>query len=174
MELPNVKGHVFWLLFSDKSNRWLNENMKRVRKQVKSPSFIPHLTLLPAPEMPDERVFGKLDQFTLQQLPFQLPLTGIGHDDFPYQAFYLEASRSIPLLKLRKDLAELFGLEPNENYRPHVSLLYGSYSENEIEMLKALVAWPESRAVDITEIALVRLEGRPEEWEVIYQSKFGV
>lgn len=90
-----------------------------------------------------------------------------------FQCVYAPTKQNEQLASLRKYMVEAFKHELPEGYDkrefyPHLSLFYGDIADNArqevCDTAKSLLA---ERKTEIARVAIVRLMGRTEEWEVV-------
>lgn len=92
------------------------------------PVFAPHLTLARTVEAGPDAVAAVLAEVTAGVPPFEVTLTGIGHEPVFFRALYLRAEPSARLTALREAARRALGLEPAPE--PHLSLLYADLDED--------------------------------------------
>ncbi len=92
------------------------------------PVFAPHVTLARTVEAEPDVVAGVLAQVTAGVAPFEVRLTGVGHEPVFFRALYLRAEPSARLTALRAAAEQALGLEPAPE--PHLSLLYADLAED--------------------------------------------
>jgi 2'-5' RNA ligase len=93
------------------------------------PVFAPHVTLAGVTEAAPDAVAGVLARLADGVPPFELTLTGTGHEPVFFRSLYLRAGPSARLTALHEAAVQALGLEP-EAYRPHLSLLYADLDED--------------------------------------------
>jgi len=171
MNLPPVYGYVIWLLLSKESNRDIKTWMKRLREKTESPFFVHHLTLVrPSDRIDEQQIIEEIEKIADQQELLRLSVTGIEGKKSPYRAFYLKIKPSDSLLALHSKLETSIGEPGNKEFNPHVSLLYGSLSDNKYDELKKEIQLPDQYQMTGNSLAVVRLDGTPDQWNIVHQS----
>jgi 2'-5' RNA ligase len=172
MNLPPIYGTVVWLLLSDESSRDVKTWMKLLRNKTESPFFVPHLTLVrPSDQLDEQQIIRETEKISDGQKPLRLNVTGIESGSSRYQAFYLKVEPSESLTVLHAKLENAMS-KPGENeFNPHVSLLYGSLSGTSRIELEKMIQLPEQYQMTGNSLAVVRLNGTPEKWRIVHQSK---
>jgi 2'-5' RNA ligase len=116
------------------------------------PVFAPHVTLARNVEAEPDAVAGVLAGVTAGVAPFEVRLTGTGHEPVFFRALYLRAEPSARLTALRGAAQRALGLEPAPD--PHLSLLYADLDEGRKPAIAAGLglALPMTIRVDAAEV----------------------
>jgi hypothetical protein len=93
------------------------------------PVFAPHVTLAGVTEAEPDAMAGLLARVTAGVAPFEVRLTGTGHEPVFFRALYLRAEPSVRLTALHEAAQRALELEPAP-YLPHLSLLYADLDED--------------------------------------------
>jgi 2'-5' RNA ligase len=93
------------------------------------PVFAPHVTLAGVTEAEPDAVAGRLARVTAGVAPFEVRLTGTGHEPVFFRSLYLRAEPSARLTALHEAARRALELEPAP-YLPHLSLLYADLGED--------------------------------------------
>lgn len=117
------------------------------------PVFAPHVTLAGLAEAAPDAVAGVLAGVTAGVPPFELTLTGTGHEPVFFRSLYLRAEPSARLAALHEAAERALDLEPAP-YRPHLSLLYADLDEDRKPAIAAGLglALPMTIRVDAAEV----------------------
>jgi 2'-5' RNA ligase len=91
----------------------------RLAAEHGAPVFAPHVTMADVAARVLERVVAGVP-------PFEVTLTGFGHEPEFFRSLYLRAEPSARLIALHEEGQRAWGLDPETGppYRPHLSLLY--------------------------------------------------
>ncbi len=172
LKLPPIYGYVVWLLLSDKSSREIKNWMKLLRDKTDSPFFVPHLTLLrPSDQLDEQQIIRATEKIAEGQKLLRLHVTGTDSGSSQYQAFYLKVEPSQALTALHAKLEKTMSDPGNKAFNPHVSLVYGSLPANKRTELEKVIQLPEQYQMTGNRLAVVRLNGTPEHWSIVHQSK---
>ncbi|MEK7201505.1 MAG: 2'-5' RNA ligase family protein [Patescibacteria group bacterium] len=99
--------------------------------QYGGPVFVPHVTLLAAiPESSEEEFIAKTKELACTLTPFTCTLEGFGAQDSFFRALYMRVRNSEEISLRHRQAGELFGMRQNQ-YLPHLSLLYGNYAQDQ-------------------------------------------
>lgn len=174
--MPPLKGYSLWLMGSGKGWQSLQRLMSLSQAIALSDStFFAHATLI---GLLDFRSIQKdeLEQGALQLAqtcnPLTIEVTGIGMRDVYFQSMFLPIQPSVELMQLNTQARRIFKHENDPPFMPHLSLIYGYPKwliKAEIaKMLMLEIQFPLSITLD--QLALVRVDGYPHEWEI--EAKF--
>lgn len=172
MELPPLYGYVVWLLLSDNSSRIVRKWVEILAEETGSPVFTPHLTLSRIHDQPE---IYKMQRITdnLAQLfnTVDLKVTGTEYGKSPYQSFFLKVGMDHSLRSLHSSLFKSINKDsPVKGFNPHISLHYGYLTESKKDNLKHIIQLPEDLNLTGNCLALVKLNGKPNEWRIVHKS----
>ena len=93
-----------------------------------APVFAPHVTMAGVAEAEPDAAVRVLERVVAGVPPFEVTLTGFGHEPEFFRSLYLRAEPTARLTALHEAAQRAWGLdsEPGPPYRPHLSLLYTS------------------------------------------------
>lgn len=168
MKLPDVNGYVLWLLPDHKSAEFYRSEIERLSDQYQSFPFLPHITLSRVPDWNLPRLKTAVAQITEVAQQFFVQLTRVNCGDVPYQKITAEVQKTEQLRNLYDVTDNVLGGNFSKREYPHLSLHYSTGScrefSAEIENLQGKLRSP----IKIAQIALISLEGTPNQWKVVY------
>lgn len=148
--------------------------INKLSQKYKSPSFIPHITLLPILQGNFENIKDRIEKLVLGTKPFKIRLNTISHTDSYYKSLFINVTKSNRLDSLFETFYKSFKkvlVNVDENYMPHLSLMYGNFPEiTKTEIIKKLknANFKEEFIVDRLFLVSIKLE----EWKVIKNFRF--
>jgi len=95
----------------------------RLAAEHAAPVFAPHVTMAGVVESPAEAAARVLGRLVAGVPPFEVTLTGVGHEPEFYRSLYLRAEPHAVLTALHEAGERAWALS-GAPYRPHLSLLY--------------------------------------------------
>ena len=101
----------------------------RLAAEHAAPVFAPHVTLAGVVESSPDAVVPVLRRLVAGVPPFEVTLTGVGHEPEFFRSLYLRAEPSAILTALH-DAGERAWRLDSAPYRPHLSLLYSRLPED--------------------------------------------
>jgi 2'-5' RNA ligase len=131
------------------------------------PRFAPHITLLGGLTAAEDGIVQRAEEIARQVPPLQLDVEGIGAEDVYFSTLYAIVRPVPPLLAANETARRVFGLNPPEPFRPHLSLLYGIYPP---EKKRAIINDVQDRlpsACDVRALEVYRTERPVESWRLV-------
>ncbi len=124
--IGNEHGYSLWLRPTQTQTDELTQIISRLAHEYGTALFPPHVTLLP--KIPArlsviKQVCQKIADKTRE---FDLPLQKIGYTEAYYRNFFILAEPVQALLELRAAAKTALAYNTNEDFMPHLSLLYGN------------------------------------------------
>ena len=95
----------------------------RLAAEHAAPVFAPHVTMAGVVESPAEAAARVLGRLVAGVPPFEVTLTGVGHEPEFYRSLYLRAEPHAVLTAMHEAGERAWALS-GAPYRPHLSLLY--------------------------------------------------
>jgi 2'-5' RNA ligase len=87
-------------------------------------SFVPHVTLLGGIQRTEQEVLDISKRLAQHTSPFKITLDRVSIGNHFHQCIYILCERSGSLLAAGAAARSAFGLDPTDNYMPHLSLTY--------------------------------------------------
>ncbi len=132
------------------------------------PVFDPHLTLLGRLEGEEGVLVDRTRQLVCARQPFEVRLEAPGYEAQYFRCLFLPVAPSPPLLDTHRRAMQIFNAQSRSAFDPHVSLLYGLFSERmKQEIIKALPPdLPPSFSV--SRFQLIRADSpNPQNWQAV-------
>ena len=136
-------------------------------KELNSPVFEPHVTLIGSLEGTEEELVQQTEEFARQLEPFTMVLTEPSYSDEHFQCIFMLVEQTAPIMNAYA-LARDFFQKPNQVFVPHLSLAYGSYPESRKRLIIDKLP-PDVRACfDASALYLIRSDTPdPKDWHQI-------
>jgi 2'-5' RNA ligase len=93
-----------------------------------APKFKPHITLVSEIHKPEAEMKELCGNLANQIKPFKVKLKRLTYSGSYYRCVF-QLVESPELIEANGKASEMFGLTPNKEYRPHLSLMYGEFDE---------------------------------------------
>lgn len=149
----------------------LQERIDKLSKKHGTPNFSPHVTLLGGISSTEAEAVPLTKTLASSIEPFNLELTRAGYRDRFYQSLFIHIKENSHLQEARKNALRLFDVE-EEDYMPHLSLLYGDLSQEDKERILNLLGREFFISFTAKNIVLVKTDGKPDEWKRIHSAAF--
>lgn len=122
--------YSLWLIPAGESHKILSGEIKRLSKKYRTPSFDPHITLLTDIEEEKNDVLLRTSELAKHTRSFLIKFGKIGYAQEYLRALFLEVEQSREIMYLNAAVRKLFGRESDPPYFPHLSLIYGDFSNS--------------------------------------------
>lgn len=163
--------HLFFVPEGESFDR-LQSVIEKLSGNMGSPRFVPHATVLAriAPE-PVEELCAKTDFLAGTIAPFIATTGAIGMEDTYYRALYFHLEPEQAFLSAHMQAQKLFS-GASGTYVPHLSLLYGLYSQSKKEVLLKDITIS-SLDFKVNTMHLYKTEGAVHRWKKIHSAHLG-
>jgi 2'-5' RNA ligase len=163
--------YSLWLEPSGKMAYKLQERIKKLSKEHGTPLFSPHVTLLGGVQATETEMIPLADTLSSYVEPFELELTKAGYLDTFYQSLFIHVKETSELKELRRNACRLFNIE-EEEYMPHLSLLYGDLSQKQKEKILNMIEREFYISFPVEQILLMHTNGKPDKWRKVHAAVF--
>ena len=136
--------------------------------RYRGPTFDPHLTLLGKLEGEEKSLVDLAKQLARALHPFEVRLKEPGCEPHYFRCLFLPVEPSPTLLEAHQRAKQIFGRKSTSAFDPHVSLLYGLFSESlKQEIINSLP--PDlPGAFLVSRLQLIRADStNPQNWQVV-------
>ena len=161
------RGFSLWAMPTGNVYAELSEVIGQLSHRFESPSFEPHVTLLSGLDGPTKELTHKAATLAATIAPFKISLQRFGYLEKYFRCFFIHADRTNALLEVHQRASLLLGRSPDRGFLPHLSLVYGSLSAIEKEVLASDLRLPMSIEFVVDALDLFSTEGEPRQWRRI-------
>jgi 2'-5' RNA ligase len=160
-------SYYLWFKPSGMAYDVLARIIGELAKELNSPVFEPHVTLIGNLEGSEEQLTHQSEQFARQLEPFTIVLTEPSYRDEHFQCIFMLVEQTGPIMNAYA-LARAFFHKPNQAFVPHLSLAYGSYPDSRKKSIISKLP-PDVRACfGATTLYLIRSDTPdPKDWHQI-------
>ncbi|KND49560.1 MAG: hypothetical protein AB203_00565 [Parcubacteria bacterium C7867-008] len=170
---PYTNGyHLFLVPDSETSNKF-SSIIESVGATFGSVIFPPHITLLSGITGDEHELISYTEQLALAIAPRTLTIAGVRTEDRFFRALYLIVKESGALSDMHMNASIAFKTEVSE-YLPHLSLLYGNYSDEQKKPMVHLLSPLEGMEFQIVKLDLYKTEGEVEAWKKMASFPLGI
>jgi len=170
--MSNGKQYALWIRpFGDIAFS-LRQHIKKLAEEYDTPLFEPHVTLISGlcGNEPELIQWTNILAETLH--PFDILLTRAGFDKQYYRCLYVYADNSEELQHARKTAERLFDVDPDEPFKPHLSLMYGDLDRKEKERILNRMGRQFHIRFGATNLLLISTSGDPADWQEVHSANF--
>lgn len=150
----------------------LKQQIKGLSKRYNSPMFYPHVTLLGDLTLHETKLIQLTDTLAHSLAPFAIYLQKADGRNRYFQSLFVRVQKSEPLMKAHHIAKELFDVDEEEEYFPHLSLMYGKQSLKEKKELLNVMGRSFNMQFDVHSVLLIKTDGKVSEWEKVHHAEF--
>ncbi len=132
-----AKGYSIWLMPTGRVYYQLSEIISQLSKKYSTPNFEPHVTLLGNLIGPGEDLISKTLKLVEQLKSFEIKLKKVDYFDEYFKCLFIRAEKSKEVIKANNIAREIFNLNLDPEYMPHLSLMYGNLNPETKEEILA-------------------------------------
>jgi 2'-5' RNA ligase len=127
MGAGRARGVSLWLMPEGEVRDRIAALIARLAGRFSTPTFPPHVTLLPGIEAPSEGEVLEASRALSRRLrPLEVGLQGVEGREEHFRCLFVRAASDAPLVAAHAAAARAFGREPDPEFLPHLSLVYGT------------------------------------------------
>lgn len=168
--LQETSGYSYWLLPDEYASKRLSSLIDHLAQFLSSPVFIPHITLSSVPESAQtDWLIDILDTFSSRAHSINVHTKDSVCGDPPFQRFYLSLKSSDELRAFSKSIDSQLGGDYARKENFHASLYYGFDSCSKIRSGYQKQHLDVPKDLYIQSMALVDINGLPDEWKIVYK-----
>ena len=139
----------------------------RLSRELKSPSFEPHVTLLLRINGTKKDVIEKTLRLSNNVKKFELRLLGFGYADNYFRCLFFKAIKSRELMEANARAREIFNYSPKSKFSPHLSLLYGNFDAAIKRKIIKNLGSKFNINFEVDKIKLYLIAGKPKQWKLV-------
>jgi 2'-5' RNA ligase len=164
MQSPRAKGVSLWLMPEGETAKGLAALVARLAARLGTEPFAPHVTLLPALPGPEAEVVARAGGLARELAPLRLKLAGVEGSDEPFRCLFVRAEASAALRAAHAAAARAFERDPDPDFFPHLSLVYGTLAPERKTSLARESAVEATLELEVRSLHVWRTEGAVAEW----------
>ena len=159
--------HSLWLLPSPTLFGKLEQQIEQFALEFQAPLFLPHLTLASKIKGEKTVLLDHCKKLASKVMPLETMVEGIGMEDEYFRCLYFRMNCDLAILQAQKTAIEFFDLKPTTTFNPHLSLLYGHFSEEQkrLAIQRNIIQFPFTISFD--RLCLVNTQQEVENWNVL-------
>jgi len=158
-------SYSLWFMPAKDQKVLLENKIKTLANQHGGPKFDPHVTLLSSFFDDESTLLYKTKNLSKKIRSFEIIFDQVRYLNEFFRSLFIEIKFSEELKSVRSTAAKEFGWK-DKNYIPHLSLMYGNYSDQiKINIIKKMGALP--KILTVNKIYLVHNDEINFKWKVI-------
>jgi 2'-5' RNA ligase len=174
MVAPATPTYHLWFKPQGAAYEVLARTIRDLAGALEVPAFEPHVTLLAYLNGTEEDHVRRAGELAGRLQPCEFALTEAAYFDEHFRCLFMLVAPTPAVMACHAAAAKVFG-KPEEAYMPHVSLLYGSFTESRKREIIAALPEDVRTSFVVTSVVLLKAEGlEPKDWHEIAEFPFRV
>lgn len=128
--------YSLWLIPEDDVYKKYFQLITNLSNKYSSPNFKPHVTLIGRIQSNQNNIILKTKELVSLIKPFKIKLNGVDYQSSIHKTLFIKVVKTQDLNRTYLKAKEMFKYKENE-YVPHLSLLYGCFSD---EVKQSIIA----------------------------------
>jgi len=141
----------------------LKSTLSKLSRKYNTPYFEPHVTLITGVGCSEKEAIQKTAKIASTIKPYTIELENIGHLNKYYQSLFVKTRKTPEVMDANLVSRKIFGQETNSKYMPHLSVIYGNFSEETKKEIIKKIGKP-SGSFMVREIQLFSIAGEVKDW----------
>ena len=165
--MDTTERFSLWLLPNDTVSQTLSELMSKLRERHGGPEFEPHITLFGRITGVEKELSNGVAKLAEKTAQFDIRTEGLWGESYYFKRFYIRLLNSAELLRTGQITSETLGVRMSTDYRPHLSLLYGSQIRKHRAELVSELSDIIPEEIALNRLQLVKLDVSVANWRVV-------
>jgi 2'-5' RNA ligase len=168
MHPPRKSSHYsLWLMPTGEARDRLAGTILELSRQYATPVFEPHVTLAGGITGTAREVKSKMRDLARRISPFTVRLAAVDGLEEYFRCLFVRLARTRPTMSANEAAREVFHLDRQPAFMPHLSLLYGSLPPSVKERIIASLGRRLEFVFKVTCLHLYLTQGSPQKWRPI-------
>jgi len=163
---PHLKAphYSLWLMPTGEVRRRLATTILELGGKYSTPAFEPHVTLAGGIVGPAGQVASKMRDLARRIPPFTVRLTTVDGLEEYFRCLFVRVVPTHPIMSAHEAAREVFHLERQPAFTPHLSLLYGRLPSDMKERIIVLLGRQFELDFKASRLHLYLIKGQPAAW----------
>ncbi len=158
------RGFSLWLMPDGESLGRLTTVVGRLAARLGTPAFAPHVTLLAGLAGEEADLVARAEALATRLARLGVELAEVEGRDEYFRCLYVRAEPAASLRARHGRAAAAFGVPPDRDFLPHLSLVYGRLSADEKQRIAESIESDLPVSFEATTLEVWRTEGAVAEW----------
>ncbi|MCK5282803.1 MAG: hypothetical protein KAK00_05320 [Nanoarchaeota archaeon] len=123
------RGYSLWYIPDGDNYIKLRSIIDRLGEKYSSPKFEPHITLISHILSTEKEAIRKSSELALKLSAVEINLAKIDYLNAYFKCLFVRFQEDDELIEANLIAGELFNRKQDQQYMPHLSLMYGTFSE---------------------------------------------
>jgi 2'-5' RNA ligase len=173
--LTEPPQYSIWIVPPLPERARLSDLIDHLSTEHSTPPFRPHVTVLGDLTSPEREMLSRTSALAMLLTPFTIRLGSVSYSDDYFRSLYVEIEESDELARAHREAARLFGIAAEEEYLPHLSLMYGQVPVTAKEDIIRSIEADLPDAFDVGRVHMVLSSSLipPRDWRSLREFAFG-
>ena len=162
-----MEQYSLWLRPEQKQINELTEIVSDLAHRYRTQPFPPHITLLSRIPADIDTIKQACKKIVEQTQVFEIPLWKIDYTEAYYRNFFILAEHTSSLINVHECAKKLLNFTSDEEFIPHVSLLYGKLDIETKKSLKEQLEDTYPRILNCNRLDFYNSSGNESDWHVV-------
>jgi 2'-5' RNA ligase len=163
---PVGKGYALWLTPGEPLFSHLAREVSRLSRELSTPRFEPHVTLLGGITLPEEKVLAHSVFLARILKPIRIELGDIGYLDEYFRCLFVTVLPGPSISEAHRVACGIFACQ-GAPYMPHVSLVYGKLQVEVKQRIATGLVSLTGHSFSVCKLTLYRVSGPVRQWKCI-------
>jgi len=170
--LKKASRYSLWLMPTGEVRQRLAAAILDLSREYAVPAFKPHVTLAGGIVGPAREVTSKMAELARRIPPFTIRLTEVDFLDEYFRCLFVRVATTHPIMKANQVGREVFGLEKQPAFMPHLSLLYADLPSAAKERIVASLGRRFELEFNVSGVHLYLIKDKVAAWRCM--ARFGL
>jgi len=162
-----AKGYSIWLIPTGEVYQKLAEIISKLSEEYSAPNFEPHVTLIGDLIDPEEEIISKTSKLADLIKPFKIKLEKADYFDEYFRCLFIRAEKTKEVVEANNITREIFGRASDQEYLPHLSLMYGNLDSKTKEKILTNLGREFNLSFEVKSIHLFSTTGEVKDWYIV-------
>jgi 2'-5' RNA ligase len=169
--MRETESYALWLVPAGELYDRLARIIADLSRKHGAPAFEPHVTLLSPIPGAEDAVAARCERLADRIEPYSIRLTKLDELNEYYRCLFVRVLETPAVVGANSEARDVFRLQQGPPYMPHLSLLYGDFSEaTKYRIIESLESWDLEFHVD--SFHLIDGRGGPADWRRLREFAF--
>jgi 2'-5' RNA ligase len=169
----NVRYHL-WLNPPREASDQFAGVIRQLALELNAPTFEPHITLLGNLNGSEADHMARSKELARRLSPVPVTVSGPACGDDYFHCVFLVVDMTPPVFHAQALARQIFHQEEDNRYRPHISLVYGRYSESRKKDIIARLPASLCLPFEASHLSLIRAGSEdPKDWQKVWGGIIG-
>ncbi|MEM6723207.1 MAG: 2'-5' RNA ligase family protein [Bacteroidota bacterium] len=169
--MSQMPKYSLWLVPEKDTFKQFKGIIEKLSFEHRSPMFLPHITLLGTLPGDMDELSKKMERLAMTTGPIEVSSLELQYHDTYFRSLFLRIDPVEALVELQETASDVFGVEQDAIFFPHLSLMYGATQQEDI--INELDEDELTILFECDALQLVQTNGPVTIWEPVAEIRLG-